>query len=214
MRRLAFGVVLAAVALYLFGFLWWGLGLYPTLIWEQAVNEDRAAAILKEQFPRNGTYYVPAATGDQDDMARRFESGPVAFVHMLAVDGRPMMDPGIMAMGFLNNLVVIVLIGALLRIVEPAIHSYWRGVQIVTLVGLTAVFLIDFGTSVWWEISWSWQCYQALYDLLFFVIAGLILTPFVRWQPAVDSATSGMTAPESDTGGSAEPIGDPENDSP
>ena len=153
MKRLALGIVLAAVVLYFFGFLWWGLGPYRTLIWDQAVVEDRAATYLQEQFPRNGTYYVPGFTEDTEELEERFETGPVAFVHMLAVDGRPMMDSGIMIRGFVNNLVVIMLIAVLLRHVAPALNSYWRGVQFVTLVGLTGVMMFDFGTVVWWEIS-------------------------------------------------------------
>lgn len=190
MKRLATGIVIAAVVLYFFGFLWWG-GLIPyqSHIWEQAVDEERASQFLREQFPRNGTYHVPGISESSEETAQRFESGPVAFVHILAVDGRPMIDPEIMAMGFLNNLVVIVLIAVLLRHVAPAMHSYWHSVQFVTLMGLTAVILLDFGMAVWWEISWSWQCYQALYDLLFFIIAGMILTPFVN-VPAETATTA------------------------
>lgn len=183
MKRLALGVLIAAALVYAWGFLVWGLGPYPTLVWDQPVSHDRSAEVLREQFPTNGTYYVPAHTDDQDLLADRFEAGPVAFVHMLHVDGRSMMDPRIMAMGFLLNLVVIVLTAVLLQRAAPALPSYWSRVQFVTLVGLVAVVMIDFGAAVWWDISWAWQCYQAFYDLTFFFLAGLILAKFVPKRP-------------------------------
>ncbi len=34
MKKTIIGVVIAQVVLYVFGFLYWGLGPYPTMIWK------------------------------------------------------------------------------------------------------------------------------------------------------------------------------------
>ena len=134
--------------------------------------------MLLEQFPENGTYYVPAFTHEQDQIEELFQQGPVAFVHMLAVDGRPAMDSSIMVQGFLLNLVVIVLIGLLLLQVGPALPSYLDRIKFVTLAGVASAVLIDFGDCAWWQMDWGWMAYRAGYHVTAWVVAGLVLGCF------------------------------------
>ena len=114
MIRFLTGVVIAAVVLYLFGFVYWGMGPYGRVIWKHTADDEAAGAALLAHFPENGTYYVPAMKEDMGITTRLMEKGPVAFVHVIARDGRPMMDPSIMVGGFFLNLVVIVLIAVLI----------------------------------------------------------------------------------------------------
>jgi hypothetical protein len=185
MKRTIIGVAISAVVLYVWGFLYWGLGPYRTMVWKQAKDKDDGAAgqALLEHFPENGTYYVPGFGHDQATIEGLFESGPVAFVHMLSTDGRPMADPSIMIQGFLLNLVVIVLVAVLLRRVCSALPTYFDRVKFVALVGLTAALLIDVGGAVWWQIDWSWKLYQALYDFSAWLVIGAILAKFIEPEP-------------------------------
>ena len=192
MKQTIFGIVLAQVVLYFFGFLYWGLGPYPTLIWKQAKDTAAAAQALREQFPQNGTYLVPSTAGSPEDVDKAMRQGPVAFVHMLRVEGRPQMEPSIMATGFVTNLIVIVLIALLLRRAAPALPTYADRAKFVAFAGFIAAFFIaaffiDGGEIVWWQMPADWKLYQAGYDFLFWVIAGLILSRFVepigRTQP-------------------------------
>jgi hypothetical protein len=176
MKRLVLGIVVAAVVLYLWGFLVWGLGPYRTAIWKKPADEAAARKVLKEQFPENGTYYVPSF-GQEQAVVEEFKQGPVAMVHMLA-------DPSIMIGGFVLNLVALVLIALILQRVASAMPGYGQRVGFVALIGLTAALLCDGGDAVWWQIPWSWKLYQAGYDFSFWLIAGLILPRFVEAKRA------------------------------
>jgi hypothetical protein len=180
MKRVLIGVVVACVVLYAFGFVYWGLGPYRTLVWKQAKDDQATAQFLRQQFPDNGTYYVPPFNHDPETIDQMFRTGPVAFVHMLAVDGRPMVDPSIMVEGFFLNLLVIVLIAMLLRQVSAALPTYLDRVKFVVLAGVTAAVLVDGNDVFWWQISWKWKLYQGIYDVGFFTLAGLILAAFME----------------------------------
>ncbi len=145
-------------------------------------------ASMKEQLPLNGTYFLPSTAGDPEAVDKVMRQGPVAMIHMLAVNGRPAVDPTIMAAGFVFNLVSIVLIAILLRSVLSALPTYSDRVKFVALAGFIAAFFIDGGEVAWWLMPLDWKLYQAVYNILFWLIAGLILAKFV--QPA--GASSGQ----------------------
>ena len=51
--------------------------------------------------------------------------------------------------------------------------------KFVALAGFIAAFFIDGGEIVWWQMPADWKLYQAGYDFLFWVTAGLILAKFI-----------------------------------
>lgn len=180
MKKAVLGVALAAIALFFWGFVYWGFGPYRTMIWLQANDDEQAGAALLDHFPDNGTYFVPGADHDQATAEGLYEQGPIAFVHMISASGRPMFDTSIMIQGFLLNLVVIVLIAVLLRQVVIALPTYWDRVKFSALSGLIAAILIDCGDSVWWQIDWPWMLYNGLYHLTAWLLTGLILAKFIE----------------------------------
>ena len=179
MKKLIAGIVLASVVLYAWGFVYWGLGPYRTQIWKASVNEVDARSALRKHFPGNGTYYVPGFTQEQGTIDRSFAEGPVAFVHMLAVNGRPMVEPSIMVQGFLLNLVIVILITVILRQIASAFPRFRDRAKLVVLIGLTAAVAIDGGEVVWWQMPAPWKVYQGVYDFSVWLIAGLIMANFV-----------------------------------
>ncbi|HEV7998830.1 MAG TPA: hypothetical protein VGP63_03045 [Planctomycetaceae bacterium] len=179
MKRTLIGVAIASVVLFFWGFLYWGMGPYKTMIWKHAKDDAAAGAALREHFPQNGTYLVPGFANDDATMEALSKKGPVALVNMIAVEGANSFDPLMLLKGFVLNLIVIVLIAILLRRVASSLPSYKDRVMFVALAGLTATVLIDGGDIAWWHISWTWKLYQAFYSFSFWVIAGLILARFV-----------------------------------
>lgn len=184
MKRSILGIVIAAVVLYLWGFVVWAAIPYPPVVWKKPVDETAARTALKEQFPERGTYVVPAF--DHDDAAKEalFKAGPVAMIQMTHPAGRPLLDPTIMAGGFVLNVIGLVLIALVLHQVAGALPGYADRVKLVALIGLTAAVLIDGGEAVWWQIPWPWKLYQAFYDFSFWLIAGVILAKFVGGRAA------------------------------
>ncbi len=179
MTRTIIGVAIASVVLFFWGFLYWGMGPYKTKIWKHTRDDAAAGAALREHFPENGTYLVPGFANDDATMESLSKKGPVALVHMIAVQGADSFDPMMMIKGFCLNLIVIALIAVLLQRLSPALPSYRDRVLFVALAGLAGTVLIDGGDIAWWHISWQWKLYQAFYSFSFWLIAGVILALFV-----------------------------------
>ena len=180
MLKLIAGIVVTQIVMYLWGFLVWGLGPYAKLSWKDVKDLEGARASMREHFPENGTYYVPSFHGaEQAEIEQRMQEGPVAFVHMTAVDGRPLFDVSIMVFGFLLNLAAIVLMAIMLKWVSPSLPSYAPRAGFCFLLALAAVLITDVGQIAWWQLDWTWKLYQGGYDFTFFLLAGLLLSAFV-----------------------------------
>ncbi len=182
MQRFLVGAVLAWVALNAWGMLVWGFGPYRTMLWLSAKEDVTVGRQLLEQFPERGTYYVPSFSQEPEETEALFSSGPVAFVHMLSPQGRPMHDSSIMIKGFVLNACVVLLIALLLQRTSKALPRYVDRVKVAALVGVTAAVLIDCGDAVWWQISWSWKLYQAAYNASAPLVVGLVLAAFMRGE--------------------------------
>jgi hypothetical protein len=177
MKRIILGIVLATIACYFFGFLYWGLNPLPYTSWKHTSNDEAAGQALLEHFPESGTYYIPGMHHDEATLSRLHEAGPLAFVHITR-EGKPVMQSDVMAKGFLLTLVTTVLIALLLKLAAPALPSYGAVLKFTALAGLTATVMIDFGDSVWWHISWGWKLHMAAYHIVSWIIAGLVLAKF------------------------------------
>ncbi len=187
MKRLAIGIVLATLASFLWGLVYWGLNPLPYTTWKPVPDDQAAGRALKEQFPEDGTYYLPAMDNDPDTLARLYRSGPVAFVFMTAREGRPQHEPAVMVRGLVLYLAVCAVLAWLLRAAAPALPRYGGRVKLAALAGLAAALLIDLGDAVWWYLPWDWKLHQAFYDFTAFLIAGLVLAAFVAPRGAAES---------------------------
>ena len=142
--------------------------------WKQASGGDEAVQqALLAHFPEDGTYYVPGMHNEEADLNRLMEQGPAAFVHIVARDGRPLMDPTIMFCGFILCTAVAALASGLLGMAR--IESYSRRVAFVAMVGLTVAVTAHIGDAVWWLISIEWKLAQFFYDIVSFALVGAIL---------------------------------------
>ena len=185
MGRTLSGIILATIAMYAWGMVYWGFSPIPYTAWKQTTNGDRAAGqALLANFPETGTYYVPGLYNPDEVIEELYEAGPVAFVHVTSREGRPRNEPTVLIKGFVLVLVVVTLIAALLRM--AALPSYGRRVGLVVVSGLAAVVMIDLGDVVWWYLPWNWMLMQGLYNLSAWIIAGLILSAFIRPPPLGD----------------------------
>ncbi|QDT96452.1 hypothetical protein [Gimesia aquarii] len=189
MKRTVLGIIIAAIVLYVWGFIYWGFGPYSTMIWKKSTDDVAAGKALLEYFPQNGTYFVPSFDQDQKTVETLYEAGPVAFVHMLSINGSSMADFSIMIKGFFLNLVVIILIAILLKQVCAALPKYLDRVKFVALAGLISAIFTDFGDAVWWKLDWPWELYQAFYGFSAWLIIGLILAKFIEPEMKQDSPT-------------------------
>jgi hypothetical protein len=179
LKRTILGIILATIACYFFGFLYWGLNPLPYTSWERTPDDEAAGQALLEHFPTSGTYYIPSHDNDEATLARLHEAGPIGFVHITR-EGKPVMQSDVMAKGFLLTFITSVLIALLLKLAGPALPTYGAVLKFAALAGFTAAVMIDLGDSVWWHISWGWKLHMACYHVTSWVIAGLVLARFTR----------------------------------
>ena len=98
MKRIVPGILLATIAAYFLGFLYWGLNPLPYSVWKRTNDDQAAQQALREHFPESGTYYLPGMYNDEETLSRLSEAGPVGFVH-ISLEGRPVVQPETMMKG-------------------------------------------------------------------------------------------------------------------
>ncbi|GAB4151171.1 MAG: hypothetical protein Tsb009_26450 [Planctomycetaceae bacterium] len=179
MKKFVLGVIFATIAMYLWGFLYWGINSVPYEAWKKTPDDAAAGEALLKHFPEDGTYHIPGPHHEEKVRNQLYEQGPVAMVHITSREGRPAMDPSIMVQGFLLNLLVVFLLALLLKQVSGAIPSYFSRIRFFAFLGVIAALFVDGGDAVWWGISWEWKIFVAIYDASAIVIAGLVLSNFV-----------------------------------
>ena len=132
MKNLVLGALLAAVVLFAWGFVFWGL--IPNSGVKMHPDEAVLQQHLAESIPETGAYYVPypAGAGDTESMARH-EAGPIAFL-FIRLEGRPLIPVSTMIGGFLHMLITALLIGMLLRMLLPSLPAWRDRVLFVAIV--------------------------------------------------------------------------------
>jgi len=177
MKRLLVGTTLAAVALFLWGFVYWGAQPLAWRIIGPAPDEAALQKALGEALPEPGAYFLPHPfEGDAETHAARAKAGPVATV--LIHGGADPSDPAPMIRGFVHMWVSALLMGLLLRGFAPA--SVGAAIGVAATAGLAAAVWADLGRPIWYAQPWDYNLLFALYELGGWVVAGAVLGFFVR----------------------------------
>jgi len=177
MHRTILGVVVTTLAIFIYGFLFWGVNTLPYEAWQQTPDDAAAQAMLREHFPTSGTYYIPGRQHSEADLLKLSEQGPVGFVQ-IDVDGKPAFEPAVMIGGLILNLVFVCLLVGLFRITRATEFRDFARTSLVA--GAAAVLLIDGGNIVWWAAPVGWQIWPAIYNFTTFLIAGHLLGIFMK----------------------------------
>ena len=125
MLRVLIGSLLAAVVMFLIGFMAYGTPLmrlgYATAT--PAVQLEVQAAM--KALPGTGTYVIPA--GESPETTSAFANGPIAVIGYNA-GGFAMVDPSVMLTGFIHMALTCLLIGVVLYGVRRRISSSSAGI--------------------------------------------------------------------------------------
>ncbi len=171
------GILLTAAALFLWGFVFW-VFVIPDSAMHEVADNAATQAMLSEQFPQEGMYFVPG--GDQDDpaWAELHEKGPIAMVSVTA--GRPPQEPSVFIKGIVIEIFLAALIAWMLALAAPALPNYSQRVIFVCIAGLAATLVSHGRGMVWFGATLDWVIPTAAYDFVGWLIAGLILAKFTR----------------------------------
>ena len=170
MVRNVAGIVLTAIVLFIFGFLYWGISPLPYTALNSTADQEAALGDIKRHFPDSGAYMVPAA--DNMELLGK-GSQAVVYVDHEVPSSQP--DPQAMALGFVHNILMALVVFLLLRHREGMPQHLSTG----ALVGLAAVVVIEGSDTLWWLYPLSWKIHSVVYHFLCFVLAAALLSKFM-----------------------------------
>lgn len=184
MTRAIIGVLLAGLALFVWGFVYWvALGV-PNAAINKADNEDGLRASIVQHAIDEGMYIFPALPDGEPtpEMTRAWEArhreGPVGML-VVYPDGKEPMPPMVFVQGIAINILGAGVAALLLWTAGPRLKTYIARVSFVTALGVFA------GLSAY-AVDWNWMFMPTDYTLIRVVelavgwtIAGLVLASFV-----------------------------------
>ncbi len=165
--RLALGILVTAIVLFVFGYLYWAANPLPNKALNEVPDSDVAAVAIGEQFPETGMY----------SFMQQGLWATVIVNHGVSQE----VDPLAMAYGFIHYVVIGTVLGVVLQNGAP-VGSHVRRAFIM---GLAAVIVVEGSDIIWWGYTWGWKLWGAAYHVLVFVIGALVLSKFLPGDPDV-----------------------------
>ena len=185
MPRVIIGSVVAAFAMFIIGFLFFAT---PLAKLGMASLEDQQAAAVQQamaaNLPRTGTYSIPGM--DTQAQTNMFSRGPIATVHY-NVRGFAATDTASLAMGFVLNFVVALLIGAALIGIDRRVPDFGSRARVAVIIALAATAFTHLGEPIYWHHDWGHFIYLFIADGAALAAAGIIVAwflPKARSAPA------------------------------
>jgi hypothetical protein len=182
MKGLLIGSALGALAMFFWGFLWWGAphNLPYTTVIKSAPDEAALAAALTQTLPATGVYVLPnpASGASAEEVQKRAAAGPIAQV--VFVKEGAAMGAGVFIWGYVHMFVTCLIGALILRGALASTNGYGSRVSFVLMVGLAGSFFSNLGKPIWWHQPWPYHLAYFAYDLSSWLLAALILAKFVR----------------------------------
>ncbi len=178
MARTLLGGLLAGVALYIVGFIFWGTPL--SLLAFNRLEQPQSAALqqaLAETLTVSGTgaYLVPATGSAAGDLL--YARGPVAMVHFNS-SGFPVVDAAALGTGFLLAIVTGLIIALALGAIGSRVTDFFSRAQVAILFALAGTLYTEMGQPIFNHFGFGYWTYLFLSDFIGLSVAGLIIA---RW---------------------------------
>ncbi len=180
MKKFLLAPLLGALAMFFWGFIYYGLSGVPYKVLGTAGDVGPAVAAL---FPADGTYLLPDPRGTPEVMAEQMKRGQLVMVHVKK-SGVQEMDPGILAKGFALEFITCLLLAFILHLVAPGFKTYGCRLMFCVMFGVVATVFSNGGQVIWWQQQWGWHLMTMLHDIIAFLLAGAVLARFHTPKPA------------------------------
>jgi hypothetical protein len=173
------GIVLAAVAMFVWGFLFWTVLPFSKAILRNAPDETALAQALGAQLKDSGVYVLPGMNAGQPEAeyVSRSKAGPLAWV-IFRREGTDPMSPTTFVAGFVHMLVSVSLLAWLLKLAGPDTYTGRFGLALVA--SLAGSVFSNLGKPIWWIQPWNFHILNFAYDVTSWALAALLLAHFVR----------------------------------
>lgn len=187
--RFILGVLLAAVAFFVWGFFYWGISpLMGKVVqpFADAQSEAAVAAQLTQSLGKTGVYKYPAPPADMNDEAavaefeRKHNEGPL-YMLFYQQGGAAPMSQQTMIYGFLHSVLLCFVGGLIIMAASP--RAYMNRVMLIFWVAVFGTVWSEFGNVVWWNYPMNWCWLEMGYHIGGGLIIGIILAGFIRPDP-------------------------------
>ena len=179
MQRYLLGTFLAALAMFVWGAVYWTNPL-PYRFLPHSLDDAQAGEALLRFLPANGTYFIPGTQNDPATLQRLHEKGPIATIHFQR-EGMPPMQAKVFLLGFVHNWICTLLAAFIaVRISPVVLNSYGKRVWFFVLIGTLVAVFSEFSAPIWWGHPWPFHLISALFALTVWLVAGLVLAAFLK----------------------------------
>lgn len=177
MKKFLLAPALAALAMFLLGFLYWGLPASPAYNSISRVADDAAAAqALSQIFPETGVYLVPNIRLEQTQLMELIARGPAAQVAFIK-EGHDPMDPTVFLKGYLHYFVIALALMIMLVRATPSFKCFSCRIRFAAAIGLIGA-LFQLTDAIWSHHPMGYHLVVALYIFVECALAGLVLAKF------------------------------------
>ena len=194
MIRVVIGSAAAAVAMFVIGFIFFGLGLQNLAM--KSVGDVQAAPIqqaLRANIADTGTYVVP---GDRTpEQTRMYGTGPVATIHYNVNGQVAGMSAGLALKGLIFNFAIALAIGMALIGIDGRVRDFGSRARVAAIIGVAAAAFTHLGIPLYYPHGWGYYVYLFLADSLMLAAAGVIVAWFLKAEPEQAAEGEGPPAP-------------------
>lgn len=196
MARMVIGALLAAVAMFFIGFVFFGpLGLNH--IATGSVGDAQAAAIqqsLSANLPNTGTFLVPSPESSPPQTVM-YGQGPIATIHYNTA-GFAAMDTQALGIGFVFDFVIALLIGIALLGINGRVPDFGSKARVAIIIAVAGAAFTHLGEPIYFHHDWPHFIYLFVADGLMLAAAGLIIAWFLSRSRASVAAVQRAESPE------------------
>jgi len=172
MKKFFVAPLLAALAMFVWGFLYYGLSGIPYKALGTAGPEVLPA--VANLFPADGTYVLPDPRTPPEALAEQMKRGQLVMVHVKK-SGVKEMDPMILANGFLLEFVCCLILAFIMHKVELGPRTFGCRMMFCVATGVLVTLFSNGGQAIWWQQGWSWHLMTMLHDVVSFLLAGIVM---------------------------------------
>jgi hypothetical protein len=170
--RVVFSALVSAAAMFVWGFLFWGLSGINTVALRPLPGEDAVLATLGQNLQETAVYHFPGMPGMAPTEAQR---GKPAGLVIFRKEGVETNMVAFFAGGYLHFFVSALLMAGLLAVASPSLKTYGARLGFVFLGGLLIAVAGDFGLYAWWRFPLSFAAVSALGTATTWLVAAVVM---------------------------------------
>lgn len=174
MKNFVIAPAVAALAMFFWGFIYYGISGLPYRV----LQSSPALAPALAQLPASGTYLLPDPRTGVDPATYRGPAARVSYVTQI----RPMNLT--LMIGYLHGFVSCALLALLLWRTGAGLAGFGCKFFFCLVTGLLVSFFARICDVAWWQGDLAWALVAVVHDLVAFAVAGAILAKLVTPRPA------------------------------